>query len=134
MHARASAWFEQAGFISEALDHALLAGLEESAVSIIERNAQLAIAEDQWLELGHWLERLPEAVVRSRSELIMAQAWVFQSRGNHAELLSAIGRARLLLESEAPPTMPNWLEARQADLNVLQITDGSSARRSRIGP
>ena len=121
MHARASAWFEQAGFISEALDHALLAGKEDAAVSIIERNAQLAIAEDQWFELGHWLERLPEAVVRSRSELIMAQAWVFQPRGNHAELLSAIGRARLLLESEAPLHDADWLLARQAELHVLQV-------------
>ena len=119
LQARASAWFDQAGMVSEAVSHALAAGNERAAIAIVERHAQLAIAEDRWPELANWLEQFSPAVARSRPELMLAHAWVSQSRGHYSDLISATDRARVLIEQEAGAHPPAWRAALLADIDVL---------------
>lgn len=121
LHARASSWFEQYGLISEALDHALAAGSSADPVALVERHAQLAIADDRWPELAQWLDRLPDETVRSRPELVIAQAWVFQSRGAYAQLASAIDRATVLIDAEEDQRETGWSAALKDDLAVMGL-------------
>ncbi len=72
LHCRASQWFEQAGMIPDAVDHALLAEDFNRALKLIEQAARTSI----WVSgdlpaLLNWTRRLPENLVRSRPSLCL---------------------------------------------------------------
>lgn len=124
VHLAASAWYEQAGFVAEAVDHALLAGEQEKAAAIVERNAQRALAEEKWTELAHWLSQLPARLVRENAELTIALAWIHQARGHHADMAAAIDRAEVLIDLERAEHGDDWALARTAELEILRQVTG----------
>lgn len=75
LHRRASAWFEQQGLMTEAVDHALLAEEFERALSLIERSARTNIwASGDLPTLLNWSKRLPEAALLARPGLCLYYA------------------------------------------------------------
>jgi LuxR family maltose regulon positive regulatory protein len=83
MHVRASEWFEQNGFLDEALDHALAARDFGRAACLIEQHV-----ENSWLSGEHtklWLslKRLPDEYVSSNPHLCILRAWELLAGGNH---------------------------------------------------
>jgi LuxR family maltose regulon positive regulatory protein len=75
LHRRASAWFEQAGLLPEAIQHALAAGAVERAANLVERTAPAHFVINVQIALRDWLVALPEAVIDSRPTLALADAW-----------------------------------------------------------
>jgi LuxR family transcriptional regulator, maltose regulon positive regulatory protein len=81
LHIKASEWYEQNGFPSDAIQHAF-------AVEDFERVAKLAELEwpaiDESIQsikwLG-WLEKLPEEIIRARPVLCVKCAWAFLNAG-----------------------------------------------------
>jgi len=76
LHRRASAWYEWAGLIDEAIRHALAVPDVEAAAGLVERYATAL-----WLERGEvllmrsWVEQLPDALVAARPRLTLAAGW-----------------------------------------------------------
>ena len=66
LHHRASRWYEQHGFFTEAVSHALAASAFEDAAHLIEQGAWTLIAGSQMQTLSNWLQALPETLVLSR--------------------------------------------------------------------
>jgi LuxR family transcriptional regulator, maltose regulon positive regulatory protein len=56
LHIRAAEWFEQRGFIPEAVHHALLARDPERAVRLVEENGCLLLMAGEVVTLDRWLE------------------------------------------------------------------------------
>ena len=88
LHCRASEWYEQAGMIDDAVDHALLAEEFERALHLIEQAARSSIwASGDLPVLLNWSRRLPEDVLMSRPRLCLyyARALFFNGQVEAAE-------------------------------------------------
>ena len=77
LHQRASEWYEENGWESEAIDHALAAEDFERAAQLIMRTCWGMLAQGERATLLGWLEALPDHLVRSRPRLCLTAAWGF---------------------------------------------------------
>jgi LuxR family maltose regulon positive regulatory protein len=75
LHRRASAWYEQAGFVAEAVQHALAAEDWERAADLIEQSGYVGIVRGQIRTVLSWLKGLPDALIRTRPWLCILHAF-----------------------------------------------------------
>lgn len=76
LHARAVAWYEQNGFLREAVNHALAAKDFERAAPLIDQVAHEILYTGQVSTLRRWLEALPETIYRAHPQLRFYELWV----------------------------------------------------------
>jgi LuxR family maltose regulon positive regulatory protein len=86
LHHKASLWFEENGFISEAIDHAISALDYERATLFIEQ-----ISDSAWMIVGsakvlEWVEALPDEIVRSHPRIYLLKAWMLLASGQFEEV------------------------------------------------
>ena len=72
---RAAEWYESHGFVPEAIEHALRSGDHDRARTLIAESSADLIHTGQFVTLLGWLDRLPDAVVRSDVVLSTRYAW-----------------------------------------------------------
>src|SRR5262249_5021111 len=72
VHRRASAWFAEHGYASEAIQHAIQARDWSQAADLIEAEIQ-ALCRERWDEatVQCWIDQLPPQVVRTRPRLCL---------------------------------------------------------------
>ena len=75
LHHRASEWYEQNGFIDEAIEHALGAEDFERAAHLIEEQADVIWQRGEHTKLRRWLAGLPVELVFSKPHLCILHAW-----------------------------------------------------------
>ncbi|MEJ2557153.1 MAG: hypothetical protein P8186_13170, partial [Anaerolineae bacterium] len=75
LHIRASEWYEQNGFIDEAIEHALRAEDFERAAHLIEEHVDAIWGRGEHTKLRRWLAGLPVELVFSKPHLCILQAW-----------------------------------------------------------
>jgi LuxR family maltose regulon positive regulatory protein len=75
MHLRASEWYEGEGLVAEAVSQALAVPECEHAVRLIERHGLHLLYRGEVLPVQRWLQRLPEALRRSRPWLCVLYGW-----------------------------------------------------------
>ena len=81
LHQRASAWYEQNGYPSDAIRHALAAMDFARAAGLIElaRSAMdLSLQSSTWLG---WVKELPDGLIRARPVLSVGYAWALLDVG-----------------------------------------------------
>jgi ATP/maltotriose-dependent transcriptional regulator MalT len=107
LHARASAWFTEAGLIDEAIQHAL-AGQDIRAATrlVIEHRYDLMNAS-QFTRLSGWLRSLPAKTVAETPLLVSAGAFIGIEQGQDAEVYRCVERADRLLK-ELPPESDDY--------------------------
>jgi LuxR family maltose regulon positive regulatory protein len=64
LHRRASQWYEQNGYMAEAIGHVLSAADLERAASLIEQAAEPTLMHGEFTTFLSWVEALPEEVTR----------------------------------------------------------------------
>ncbi|HLL62625.1 MAG TPA: helix-turn-helix transcriptional regulator, partial [Propionibacteriaceae bacterium] len=84
LHRRASDWYEQNGDRPEAIRHALAGKLYDRAAELVELAIPVLRQGRQDATLRHWLEALPDQVVRDRPVLSMAYVGAQMSAGAFA--------------------------------------------------
>ncbi len=99
LNRQASQWYEQQGFIEEAVQHALRSEDVESAAALIERSAPTAIAQGQLMTLLSWLDKLPPAQLLARPRLRIHQAWALHLSGMHDAADSVLQDTRARLQA-----------------------------------
>ncbi len=103
LHQRAARWYEENGFLEDALGHLLAAEDWEEAGRVIRPAAAEAIRNGRFTTLHNWLGAFPDEQVRQNSGLATLKGWSmlpmgqFQAAGTYAEL------ARELLATDASP-------------------------------
>lgn len=102
LYDQASAWFEEAGLIDEAVEYALALTGPNRAVMLIERHAMVAVRRGEAMRVRAWLARLPEALVLTRPQLLLAQAWILVITGNPKAAAPLLAR---LAENDLPQTL-----------------------------
>lgn len=90
-HLRAAQWYEQQGWIAEAIQHAISGQSFEYAAHLIEQEIQTS--ENPRLDavvLRHALNQLPTQLTDHRPWLLVAKAWVGFTSSQFAEAIAAI--------------------------------------------
>jgi LuxR family maltose regulon positive regulatory protein len=81
LHHRASVWYEQHGFMPEAIQHALAAQDFDRAIDLIEPVALPMLMRSEVATLLTWLTALPESQVRSNPRVCILHAWALAATG-----------------------------------------------------
>jgi LuxR family maltose regulon positive regulatory protein len=75
LHSRASEWYEQNGFVDEAIAHALRAEDFKRAAFLIEEHVDAIWQRGEHTKLRRWLVGLPVELVFSKPHLCILHAW-----------------------------------------------------------
>jgi LuxR family transcriptional regulator, maltose regulon positive regulatory protein len=100
LHRRACAWFEEHGFLAEALAHALTAGDLDRLAILVERYAFTIMEAFEASSLLNWLNSLPERVTNSYPWLNIARAWLLAYLGRNDQIEQAIDAAEKFADQE----------------------------------
>jgi LuxR family maltose regulon positive regulatory protein len=120
LHRRASEWYEQNGFIDEAIDHALRGEYFERAAYLIEDQFGASLINryergDQTI-LRRWLAELPEEFVFSKPHLCTLHAWNLFTSGQLDAADWSLQAAEKMLD-------PNTDQELVASLDKDQLSD-----------
>jgi LuxR family transcriptional regulator, maltose regulon positive regulatory protein len=132
LHQRASSWYQEAGLIVEAANHATAAGDIGAAVELVGRYHSLFLGQGQLVTVARWLDALPESVIAEDWLLCLAAALVTSHMGRLEE-----AERWLALAERAPPLVRNGQEpagpvaALQAWLRLLRGDIGGTITAAR---
>jgi LuxR family maltose regulon positive regulatory protein len=98
---RASEWYEQNGFVDEAIDHALHAEDFERAAHLIEEQADVIWEGGEHTKLRRWLVGLPVELVFSKPQLCIFHAWNLFSSGQQDAAERSLQAAEQALDTSA---------------------------------
>lgn len=76
IHRRAAAWFEAAGWLVEAMEHAGRSGDTAFYVNRLEQHILGILGQGELGLVARWLAALPEAALRQNPRLCLDQAWL----------------------------------------------------------
>jgi ATP/maltotriose-dependent transcriptional regulator MalT len=85
LHKRASEWFEKAGLVEAAIDHAFTADAFARAGLLVARYWLGYAISGQRATLERWLAALPEDLISSNAPLALVRAWIFALQGLEEE-------------------------------------------------
>jgi LuxR family transcriptional regulator, maltose regulon positive regulatory protein len=117
LHRRAASWYEQNGWTSEAIRHALAGQDYDRAVRLIAANWSVFFARGEVATLADWTAALPSQVIQKDPELLIIQAWSHLIMLNMPLIEDSIARARILLKN-VPPSDRQHLEGAIAALRA----------------
>lgn len=100
LHRRASLWFEQHGWVSEAIEHMLLSQDSEQAAGLIDRYGDTLWMRGEITTLARWLEVLPKESIQARPRLALNYAFIFGLLGSGVETEQQVLRAEQLLRED----------------------------------
>jgi LuxR family maltose regulon positive regulatory protein len=89
LHGRASTWYAQNGLLPEAIDHALAAENHDRAADLIEKVAEATLMRSEVPTLLHWMEKLPDPLIRARPVLGLYHAWALLWSGQPLEAVES---------------------------------------------
>jgi LuxR family transcriptional regulator, maltose regulon positive regulatory protein len=94
IHRRAAEFFAASGRGNDAVHHLLAAGEYHDAAAILVGSARSMLEDGQHHSLSQWLDRLPESVIDSCAELVLARAETYRLASRFADALPMYERAR----------------------------------------
>jgi LuxR family maltose regulon positive regulatory protein len=104
-HQRAAQWYEQQGWMAEAIQHAISGQLFEYAAHLIEQEIQTSEnPRFDAIVLRHALDKLPVQLTDRRPWLLVAKAWVGFTSSQFAEAIAAIQTLEKCLKENSSTT------------------------------
>ena len=113
LHRRASAWYDENGYIEDALYHALEGGDVATASRIVARRRQELTQTEQRQRLRRLLNRLPREAFENNADLLLIMAWGLIGL---AELAGVLDRVETMLGPEPDPL-------KRAEIDALRGVD-----------
>ena len=107
LHRKASEWYEQNGFIDEAIEHSFQAGDFEQAAYLIEGQVDVSWGQGEHVKLRRWLFQLPVELLTARPYLCIFNAWYLYTSGKHEaaeESLRSVEQALASISAHAAET------------------------------
>ncbi|MFN2178130.1 MAG: LuxR C-terminal-related transcriptional regulator [Candidatus Promineifilaceae bacterium] len=121
MHLEVSSWFAKAGYIEEAILHALEAGRPQIAAKLVEDNVHRVMNQEEWRRIDRWLALLPDEA-RARPGILAIQVMIAQIRYQLEAMISLIDAAHNGLQSAAYDYTPQEREAWMGVLNACRAS------------
>ena len=106
LHLRAALWYEQNGFISDAIKHGLVAQAEEKVAALVEQEARAMMFSGQANTLRSWLTALPEATFQTHPRLNIYRLWIDLMQEKLDLSAQALRQKEAMLHT-LPPTPEN---------------------------
>jgi LuxR family maltose regulon positive regulatory protein len=100
LHARASAWFKENGYVQDAIEHAIAASEFGLAAEFVEQGRNTLMNREEWQTLEKWLGMLPVGVVQQHPALLLARAWTHHRHLNVAAARSVLEKVERLMDGE----------------------------------
>jgi len=119
LHLSASQWYEQAGFIDQAVQHALDAQAFKQAAVLVEQVVPTMMQRSQITRLLLWLDTLPEEEVHARPLLTLYQVWILYISGQIEQVEPRLETVEAMLvadESKSTPEVQAHIAALRAFL------------------
>ena len=101
LHRRASLWYEQYGFVPEAIQHSLTAGDYDRAIQLIEQNGPLLLIRGELSALPNWIKAV-EPYAQTRPWMCIFKAWLFALTGFPEQVEEMLQTAEKLISSLEP--------------------------------
>ncbi len=98
LHRRASLWYEQNGFISEAIQHARMAGDQERAAQLVDQNGCLLLMRGEVVNLLKWIEAV-EPRSQTKPWIAIQKAWALCLTGQLEQVEGPLQAAEGLISS-----------------------------------
>ncbi|MBV8991393.1 MAG: hypothetical protein JO372_22770 [Solirubrobacterales bacterium] len=99
LHRRASEWFGSAGYVTDAIDHAIAGQDFATASELLAAHWNDIISSGELSAVEMWLMSLPERLVLEDARLCLARAWTSFAKGALEEVLPCLENA----EAAPPP-------------------------------
>lgn len=93
LHVKASIWYEQNGYLSNALTHAIAANDLDRLIGLVKKYAFTILEANQASIFLGWLNTLPDTVMASSPWLYIARAWLSAYLGQFEEIEPSIREA-----------------------------------------
>ena len=124
LHQRAAEWYEQAGMIAEAIEHALAAQDHQRVLRMVEDNALQIILQAHVRTVEGWFGAIPIEFLEKSPRLNMAYAWLNLFRGALTQSMPYFERLSKIFsnpdsQNQNPSIQGEWL-ALQSKLVSLQ--------------
>jgi len=127
LHKKASNWYEQNGFVDEAIEHALHAGEFERAAQMIQDSADDLWGKGGYGKLRRWLEMLPDEILFSKPYISIFYAR-FQSTSGQLEAAERILQAA----EDALESDPNHVPEIESQKKILYSQSEAVKLRGRV--
>jgi LuxR family maltose regulon positive regulatory protein len=106
LHRQAGMWYEEQGFITEALQHIISISDFAWAANLIEGMGSNKLwKEGDWVSLLHWMGKFPKDVIHSRPELCLLSAWMWDVSVNPQPIESYLESVEAHLDSGVANTI-----------------------------
>ncbi|HSD85816.1 MAG TPA: AAA family ATPase, partial [Anaerolineae bacterium] len=117
LHLRASQWYEEAGMVNEAIQHAVAAADYVTVVRLIESHAVETLVQGYAKTVEGWLTAIPPELRFQSAKVNLAFAWLHLLRGAPASAAPYVERLQTELAS---PRLDQTTPALQAEWLALQ--------------
>jgi len=104
IHLRASKWFEEHGYLEEAVHHTLAGDGPSGAGALILRHRNEIMNFEQWSRLDSWFRSLPAEMIAESPELLVLKAHFLHNRGQREDSWQLLDKVEALLD--ASPVEP----------------------------
>ena len=133
LHRKAALWLTGNGFTVDAVHHALAAGDNALAASLVETCCMPLIREGHITRVRAWLASLPEDLVNSQPRLQLAQVWILfhMSRAVPAAAILKSARNDIARAEKEGSLSPREQTELRSELQALTAGVISAADRSR---
>ena len=132
LHRRASDWYEQNGDRSEAIRHAMAGKDFARAADLVERAIPTLRRARQDATLLHWLEALPDEVVRVRPVLSIAYVGALMSAGEHEGVEARLRDAERWLDGATEMVVVDEVAFRRLPGAIAQYRAGQAQVRGDV--
>ena len=100
LHLKASQWYEDQGFLEDAIHHAIAAQDVTRLTDLIERHGLRLLMQGELRSLLGWISALPASQVEARARLCLLHAWVLLLTGRLEAAVERADLAERLLETQ----------------------------------
>ena len=123
LHRRAAGWYEQQGFASEAIKHALAAGDQEHVARIIEQNAMASLMQGDAVSVLNWIQAVA-SLIPERPWLGIYQSWGLLITGEIEPIETRLQAAESWIGSH-----PSQAEAQEMEFHLAGLRALVAGRR-----
>jgi LuxR family maltose regulon positive regulatory protein len=120
LHHKASIWFEQNGFLSEAINHALRGEEYTRAARLVESVGPDMMMRSEFDQLTAWLDAIPQEQANSWPWLCIIRAWMCQRWAQFDEGENYLQCAERALEFDTTPEPMDGVDVIQGQIFAIR--------------
>jgi LuxR family maltose regulon positive regulatory protein len=127
LHRRAAKWWDENGYMDQAIEHALLSEDPEWAASLLENHIDELWHSGKGIVVWRWIRRLPTKVVNSKPMLCMMRGYFLNGIGEQEAADRSLQLAEDIIDYEINKSMKENGKKSSKTLEDLTILKGKLA-------